>query len=75
MGWTFVIILGLVLWVLLAFAPAYLARKKGYNFWLFLIAAWFISFLLALIIVLLLPNKNDPLTKEDRAAVDAALND
>lgn len=66
-------ILGIVLWALLALAPAFMARKKGHSFVLFMIIALFISFLLALLLVLLLPNKNQKLTKADEAAVEAAL--
>lgn len=75
MGIVFLLIIGIVLWILFACAPAFLARKKGYSFWLFLLLAVFVSFLLALIIVFVLPDKNQTPTKKDRAAVDAALND
>ena len=67
------LLLGIVLWVLLAFAPAFIAHKKGYSFLLFMIIALFISFLLALAIVLLLPNKNRTISKSDEAAVDKVL--
>ncbi len=65
MGISFVVILGIVLWVLLAFWPAIMARKKGYSFVLFALIAIFISFLLALVIVALLKDKNE--TAQDRA--------
>lgn len=35
----FLIILGIVLWICVSLAPALIARKKGYNFFLF----WIIS--------------------------------
>lgn len=69
----FLIILGIVLWVLLALWPAFIARRKGYSFVLFLIIALFISWLLALIIILIMKDKNT--TKEsianNKAAEDA----
>lgn len=37
----FFIILGIVLWVAVSLAPAFIARNKGYNFFLF----WIISLL------------------------------
>lgn len=37
-----------------------LSPKKGYSFFLFLLLAWVISWLFALVSVLLLPNKNAP---------------
>lgn len=65
MGVIFFMILGLFLWITLAFIPAILAKKKGYNFWLFLVLSWFVSFVLTLIVVLVLENKN--LTTQDKA--------
>lgn len=59
-------ILGIIIWVVLAFWPAILARKKGYSFILFLLIAWLISWLVALIIVLFLKDKN--VTDADREA-------
>lgn len=58
------------MWVLLAFWPAWLAKRKGYSFFLFLILSWFISFILTLIVVLFLKNKNE--SAADRAANQAA---
>lgn len=73
-GLTFFIILGVMLWILLAFAPAIMAKNKGYSFWLILIASWFVSFLLTLIVVLFLPNKNEtPKDRADNKAADEAL--
>lgn len=72
-GTTALMILGVVLWALLALAPAFMARKKGYSFLLFLVIAWLISFLLALVIVLFLPDKNRTLSKADEEAVDEIL--
>jgi len=50
-------IIGIILWIFVAFWPARVAQSRGYNFWLFLILAWFISFILALALAYLLPNK------------------
>lgn len=70
MGTTYFIVLGLVLWVILACWPAVIAKRKGYNFWLFLAVAILISFLLALIIIAMLKDKNE--TAQDRADEAAA---
>lgn len=59
-------VLGIFIWVVLAFWPAMLARRKGYSFILFLLLSWLISWLLALIVVLFLKDKN--VTAEDREA-------
>jgi len=63
-------ILGAVLWIILAFWPAIVARKKGYSFILFFLLSIVISWLITLIIVLVLKNRNE--TAEDRAASQAA---
>ncbi len=55
----FYVILGLVLWITLAFWPAIWAKNKGYSFIIFLLLSWFVSFLVTLFIVLILPNKLD----------------
>lgn len=70
MAASFFIIMGLALWILLAFIPAILAKKKGYSFLLFLILSWFVSFLITLLVVLVLRNKNE--TAQDRADERAA---
>jgi ABC-type Mn2+/Zn2+ transport system permease subunit len=67
---SFYIILGLVLWIALAFWPATMAKRKGYSFWLFLILSWVVSFVITLIVVIFLKDKNQ--TAEDRAADAAA---
>lgn len=54
------IILGVILWVLLAFWPAMLAKRKGYSFILFLVLSWFVSFVITLLVVLFLKDKNMP---------------
>jgi len=66
----FLVILGVALWILFAFAPAIMAKNKGYNFWLFLVLSWFISFVITLIVVLFLKDKTK--TASDRAADTAA---
>lgn len=71
---SFFLILGVFIWVILAFWPAYVAKKRGYSFILFLLASWIISWLLMLIIAYILPDKT--LTKQDKAdnqAVERAL--
>jgi MFS superfamily sulfate permease-like transporter len=70
----FFVVLGIALWVILAFWPAVMAKKKGYSFILFLLMAWLISWLFTLIIVLFLRDKNE--TEQSRAddrGVDAVL--
>lgn len=67
-------VLGIALWVILAFWPAVMARKKGYSFILFLLLALVVSWLLTLIVVLFLHDKNE--TAQQRAddkAVDEVL--
>jgi hypothetical protein len=63
------IILGTIAWLVIALWPAWWAHKKGYNFFLFLLLAWFISFILTLIIVAFLRDKT--VTPESRAADEA----
>ncbi|HSX45655.1 MAG TPA: hypothetical protein VLG27_01460 [Candidatus Saccharimonadia bacterium] len=67
---SFFIILGIVLWVFIAFWPAFIAKNKGYSFILFLVLSWFVSFIITLIVVTLLKDKT--MTKSDRAADRAA---
>ncbi|HUA12945.1 MAG TPA: hypothetical protein VL989_00370 [Candidatus Sulfotelmatobacter sp.] len=62
---SFFIVLGVALWIALAFWPAVIARRKGYSFALFLILALLISWLISLIIALVLKDKNE--TAESRA--------
>ncbi len=70
----FFIILGIFLWVFLAFVPAYLAKKKGYSFILFLLLSWFVSFVITLIVVLALKDKTQTAAdRADDAAVDRAI--
>lgn len=56
------IIIGVVLWVMLAFWPAILAKRKGYSFLLFLILSWGVSFFVTLIVVLILDDKSTNVT-------------
>lgn len=69
LGVSFYLVLGIVLWVLFALWPAIWAKKKGYSFIVFLLLAWITSFLLTLIVVALLKNKNK--TEADRKAEKA----
>lgn len=66
----FIIVLGITLHIFLAFWPATLAKNKGYSFLLFLVLSWFVSFLITLIVVLFLRDKN--MSAADRAASKAA---
>lgn len=70
MGFSFFLILGIVVWILVALWPALLAKSKGYNFWLFLLLSIITSFLVALIVAIIMPNKNE--TAQDRADEKAA---
>lgn len=70
----FFVILGTFLWIAIAFWPALIAKRKGYNFFLFLILSWLISFVIMLIIALLLRDKNEtPEEREADAAAEAEL--
>ena len=66
----FIYVLGVILWVILAFWPAVIAKRKGYSFALFLIIALIISWLIALVIAILLKDKNE--TSSSRANEKAA---
>ncbi len=59
-------ILGIIAWIVLAFWPAKWASNKGYNFFVFLILSWFVSFILTLLLVAYLRDKNE--TPEQQAA-------
>jgi phosphotransferase system glucose/maltose/N-acetylglucosamine-specific IIC component len=69
-GSAFIIILGSVLWVILALWPAIVAKRKGYSFILFFILSIFISWLLGLIIALVIRDKNQTASqrKDEKAA-------
>lgn len=70
----FLLIMGAVLWILLALWPAFIARRKGYSFILFLIFALLLSWLLALIVALILRDKNKSAESiADEKAAQAAL--
>lgn len=71
-GSSFILILGIAVWVVVALWPAMIAKRKGYSFTLFLLIAILFSFLISLIIALLLKNKNE--TAQDRAD-EKAVND
>jgi len=71
---SFYAILGIVLWVVLAFWPAVIAKRKGYSFALFLIVSLVISWLIGLIVALVLKDKNQTAaSKANDKAVDAIL--
>jgi uncharacterized sodium:solute symporter family permease YidK len=67
---SFFIVLGIFLWIFLAFWPAMVAKRKGYSFFLFLILSWFVSFVITLIVVLILRDKT--MTQSEIAADRAA---
>lgn len=67
---SFFIILGIVLWLVLAMWPAIIAKNKGYSFILFLILSWFVSFVITLIIAVLLRDKT--MTEAERVADSSA---
>jgi uncharacterized membrane protein len=70
----FSIIIGIIAWIVIAFWPARWASKKGYNFFVFLVLSWFISFILTLIIVAFLDDKNKtPESRDADRAVDEAM--
>lgn len=60
------VILGIVAWIILAFWPASIAKRKGYSFWLFVLISVVISWLIALLIVIALKDKNE--TEEEKEA-------
>lgn len=66
----FIGILGIVAWIVFAFWPAFIAKRKGYSFALFLLLGILTSFVLALIVALVLKDKT--LTAQDRADDAAA---
>lgn len=67
---SFVVILGVFLWIMFAFWPAFIAKQKGYSFILFLVLSWFVSFILTLLVAALLKDKT--VTDEQKAADAAA---
>jgi len=70
----FLIILGVVAWIVLAIWPASIAKKKGYSFVLFLLFGIIISFLLALLVAVLLKDKTQTAQQRaDDAAAEAAI--
>lgn len=62
-------ILGIILWVIFAFLPAIVARRKGYSFILFFLLS-LVLFIFSLVAVLALPDRTR--TAEDIAAEKAA---
>ena len=62
-------ILGIILWVIFAFWPAIVARRKGYSFVLFFLLSIFL-FVIALILALMLKDrtKTPQDIADDRAA-------
>ena len=53
----FILTIGVVVWITMAFLPAVVTSRKGYNFWIFLIASWFVSFVVTLIVAVALHDK------------------
>jgi len=62
-------VLGAFLWIMFAFWPAYVAKKKGYSFVLFFIFSLF-TFVISLIVAYAMKDKN--LTAQDIADDKAA---
>lgn len=56
MWYSFYIILGLIIWVALAFWPAVIARRKGYSFALYFVVSLFFWWI-TLFVVLSLKDK------------------
>jgi hypothetical protein len=69
-GNTFILIMGIVVWVAVAIWPAFIAKQKGYSFMLFLFSGIVISGLLTLLIVSLMKDKL--ITAEEIADDEAA---
>lgn len=61
MGWFsgFWLILGIVIWVAIAFWPARVAKRKGYSFLLFFLFS-LVFFFAALLVAYLMPRRNPP---------------
>lgn len=73
-GVTFFLILGIFLWICLALWPAYIAKNKGYNFWLFLLLGIVTSWLISLIVAIIVRDKNQtPESIADEKAAQAAI--
>jgi len=53
----FFIILGIILWIALAFWPASIARRKGHSFIIYFLLSIIISWLITLIIVAFLGDR------------------
>ncbi len=64
-------LLGIILWVIFAFWPAIVAKRKGYSFLLFFIFSIFL-FIIALITAYIVKDKTQ--TAADKAADRAAEN-
>lgn len=62
-------LLGAILWVIFAFWPAMVAKRKGYSFVLFFLFS-LVFFFISLIVAYAIKDKNE--TPEDRAADEAA---
>jgi ABC-type uncharacterized transport system permease subunit len=69
-GNVFIFILGIVIWVAVATWPAFIAKKKGYNFTLFFILGILVSWLTTLVVALLIKDKL--ITAEEIADDEAA---
>lgn len=72
-GSAFLGVLGLIIWIILAFWPAVIARRKGHSFALFFICSVLFSWLLMLIIALAVKDRNETAQSraDDRAATKA----
>lgn len=65
----FYVVLGVIIWIAIAFWPASVARRKGYSFILFFLLS-LVFFFLSLILAYVVKDKTQ--TAEDREADAAA---
>jgi hypothetical protein len=62
-GASFALVLGIVIWVFIAFWPARVASRKGYSFLLFFLFSWFF-FPAALIVAYVAKDKHQAAPNE-----------
>jgi hypothetical protein len=62
------VVVWIAAWLFLSYKVAKWAARKGYSFALFFVIAVLISFVLAFVIVIFLPDKVAPLSADERLA-------
>lgn len=67
------IILGVILWVLIAFWPATIAKRKGHSFILFFVLSLFFFFLSLILALMVKDRTKTPQEIADEKAVDKVL--